>query len=124
MPELSILTPDGKVTPVKLTGPRMALGTVRNKRICHSPRTTVCHGSIWCFEQDAEGWQVLDVGSKNGTVVNGQRIECPTRLKPGDQILAGHLTMVFDAPGRKFERRLSCSTDAKRGHDRQPSPPT
>ena len=46
------------------------------------------------------------MGSKNGTLVNGQKIACPTPLKAGDQILAGHLTMVFDAPSRKFERTV------------------
>ena len=105
MPELSILTPDGKVTPVKLVGPRMALGRSATNDLSF-PEDNGLSRQHLVFQQDAEGWQVVDVGSKNGTVVNGQRIDCPTRLKAGDQILAGHLTMAFDEPGRKFEQTV------------------
>jgi serine phosphatase RsbU (regulator of sigma subunit) len=38
-------------------------------------------------------WQVEDLGSKNGTLVNGARIDAPTPLGFGDQITAGHLTI-------------------------------
>jgi sigma-B regulation protein RsbU (phosphoserine phosphatase) len=105
MPELSILTPDGKVTPVKLAEPRIALGRSATNDLSF-PEDNGLSRQHLVFQQDAEGWQVVDVGSKNGTVVNGQRIDCPTRLKAGDQILAGHLTMVFDEPGRRFEQTV------------------
>lgn len=105
MPDLSILTPDGKATPVKLVGSRMALGRAATNELSFPDDNGLSRQHL-IFEQDSEGWRVLDVGSKNGTVVNGQKIDCPTRLKPGDQILAGHLTVVFDSPGRKFERTV------------------
>jgi serine phosphatase RsbU (regulator of sigma subunit) len=38
---------------------------------------------------------VEDLGSKNGTVVNGKRIDKPTLFKEGDRISAGHLTIEF-----------------------------
>lgn len=39
----------------------------------------------------ADGWTVEDLGSQNGTQVNGIRIAGPTPIGPGDQIqLAGH----------------------------------
>jgi phosphoserine phosphatase RsbU/P len=105
MPDLSIVTPDGKATPVKLTSPRMALGRSATNELSF-PEDNGLSRQHLVFEKDGEDWRVVDVGSKNGTVVNGQRIECPTPLKPGDQILAGHLTMLFDAPSRKFERTV------------------
>jgi serine phosphatase RsbU (regulator of sigma subunit)/pSer/pThr/pTyr-binding forkhead associated (FHA) protein len=105
MPELSILTPDGKSTPVKLTGPRMALGRSATNELSF-PEDNGLSRQHLIFEQDSDGWLVLDVGSKNGTVVHGQRIDCPTRLKSGDQIMAGHLTIGFDAAGRRFERTV------------------
>lgn len=58
------------------------------------------------FESVGKEWLVSDVGSKNGTVVNGRRIEGRIPLKPGDHIVAGHLTMVFDAPSQKFGRTV------------------
>lgn len=106
MPDLSIVTPDGKSTPVKLSSPRMALGRSATNELSF-PEDNGLSRQHLVFEKDGEQWRVLDVGSKNGTVVNGKRIDCPTALKAGDQILAGHLTMVFDAPtGRKFERTV------------------
>ncbi|HYI92013.1 MAG TPA: FHA domain-containing protein, partial [Bryobacteraceae bacterium] len=105
MPELSILTPDGKATPVKLTGQRVGLGRSATNELSF-PEDNGLSRQHLVFEQAGDGWQVVDIGSKNGTVVNGKRIDGPTRLQPGDQILAGHLTVVFDAPGRKFERTV------------------
>jgi serine phosphatase RsbU (regulator of sigma subunit) len=41
-------------------------------------------------------WLVRDLGSKNGTVLNGAKITAPTALRSGDRITAGHLILVFD----------------------------
>src|SRR5207302_1758704 len=41
------------------------------------------------------GWQVEDLGSKNGTVVNGNRIESAIPFHRGDRISAGHLIIEF-----------------------------
>ena len=105
MPELSILTPDGKATPVKLSGQRITLGRSPVNELSF-PEDNGLSRQHLILEQEGDGWRVVDVGSKNGTVVNGQRIHTPTRLRSGDQILAGHLTLVFDAPSRKFERTV------------------
>jgi sigma-B regulation protein RsbU (phosphoserine phosphatase) len=105
MPELSILTPDGQSTPIKLAGRRVALGRSATNDLSF-PEDNGLSRQHLVFERDDAGWRVVDVGSKNGTVVNGRRIDGPTPLKPGDQILAGHLTVVFDSPSRKFERTV------------------
>lgn len=45
--------------------------------------------------QDNGSWMVEDLGSRNGTLVNGVRIEEPTRLKADDEIrLSGSVIMV------------------------------
>lgn len=36
-----------------------------------------------------------DVGSKNGTQLNGRRIEIPARLADGDEIRVGPVTLIF-----------------------------
>lgn len=43
--------------------------------------------------------QIEDLGSTNGTFVNGKRISAPQVLKPGDEIKVGETTMTLDAPG-------------------------
>src|SRR5437899_981069 len=45
-----------------------------------------------CITTTAEGVAIEDLGSRNGTFVNSQRIQ-KARLKPGDRILIGSSTM-------------------------------
>jgi hypothetical protein len=47
----------------------------------------------------ADGWYLLDHGSTNGTFINGNRLDVPTRLANGDEI---HL-------GRRVRLRFQCS---------------
>jgi serine phosphatase RsbU (regulator of sigma subunit) len=54
------------------------------------------------FEPDGDTWVVLDTGSKNGTLVNGERVTAPRRLNAGDQVLAGHLSIFFGGTTRPF----------------------
>lgn len=42
------------------------------------------------------GWIVADLGSTNGVVVNGVRIERAQALKPGDRIELGTLVLTFE----------------------------
>jgi len=39
-------------------------------------------------------WYVEDLGSTNGTWLNGRRIRAPQRLKKGDKIRIGHTVMI------------------------------
>ena len=48
------------------------------------------------FEPRRDGLWVEDVGSTNGTYVNGVRIERAQRLKPGDVIRIGETDLRFD----------------------------
>ena len=44
-------------------------------------------------------WSVEDLGSKNGTMLNGQKLEAKMPFRPGDRIAAGHLTIEFLGAG-------------------------
>jgi len=44
-------------------------------------------------------WSVEDLGSKNGTMLNGQKLETAMPFKPGDRVAAGHLTIEFAGAG-------------------------
>jgi len=61
-----------------------------------STRVSRVHARVW-----AEGERVLveDVGSKNGTWVNGERREGPALLDEGDEVLFGTLRAVFHRAG-------------------------
>jgi hypothetical protein len=44
---------------------------------------------------DAAGWHIADLGSTNGTRVNGMRVSAPVDLHGGDTIALGLLTLEF-----------------------------
>jgi len=46
---------------------------------------------------DAQGFYVQDLGSTNGTLVNGARVE-RQKLKPGDEIQIGRLVLEVTLP--------------------------
>jgi pSer/pThr/pTyr-binding forkhead associated (FHA) protein len=54
-----------------------------------------CHGR---FERDARGWIVVDLGSRNGTCVDGERRE---RRRPfgGESVAAGGVRIAVARPG-------------------------
>jgi pSer/pThr/pTyr-binding forkhead associated (FHA) protein len=55
------------------------------------------------FERLGDTWTVRDLGSRNGTFVNGARIIGEHALHPGDEILLGRLRLVFRGPARGTE---------------------
>jgi hypothetical protein len=55
------------------------------------------------FERLGGAWCVRDLGSRNGTFVNGGRIIGEHALHAGDEILLGRLRLVFRSPPRGAE---------------------
>lgn len=49
------------------------------------------------FVRDSNGWSVQDVGSRNGSQLNGVKLEGTVYLAPGDRVKAGHLSIRFYA---------------------------
>jgi pSer/pThr/pTyr-binding forkhead associated (FHA) protein len=47
------------------------------------------------FERFGDAWCVRDLGSRNGTFVNGQRIIGERALHSGDEIVLGRLRLLF-----------------------------
>jgi pSer/pThr/pTyr-binding forkhead associated (FHA) protein len=47
------------------------------------------------FRESGNFWSLQDLGSTNGTWVNGESINRPTRLKVGDRIAFGQMRFVF-----------------------------
>jgi pSer/pThr/pTyr-binding forkhead associated (FHA) protein len=52
------------------------------------------------FERFGDTWCIRDLGSRNGTFVNGGRILGERALHPGDEILLGRLRLLFRSPAR------------------------
>ena len=50
------------------------------------------------FEREGDQWTVTDLGSKNGTLVNGVKIAGKHLLRPGDRIQASRVDIIYEPP--------------------------
>ncbi len=64
------------------------------------------------IEPDGSGFVVQDLGSSNGTFLNGRRLYSPLRLKDGDELLVGTTRLVFRS-GEEKEGPVYRTTDEK-----------
>ncbi len=103
MQELQILSPDGQNRFVPLTSERISLGRSSTAELCF-PEDNGLSRQHLALERDGDGWALRDLGSKNGTMLNGAKITGRTLLKPGDRITAGHLILVYDGAASREQR--------------------
>ncbi len=85
---------------VKLEQDRYELGRADSNSLCFSDVLGLSRQHL-VFERQGINWIVRDVGSTNGTFVNGARITSAQVLRPRDRVNVGELSIVFneaDAP--------------------------
>jgi serine phosphatase RsbU (regulator of sigma subunit)/pSer/pThr/pTyr-binding forkhead associated (FHA) protein len=95
--ELMINAPDNTSRTVRLDAEEFSLGRAHSNDLCYPEDASLSRQHL-VFKQDGEDWTVCDLGSKNGTLVNGVRIDRVSKLRPGDRVTAGRLTMMFADP--------------------------
>jgi len=89
-------------TQLKLQQETTVLGRGKKcDRILDDPRVSRRHARL---TRSAEEITVEDLGSANGTFVNGERIDAPQRLRPGDIIGIGRFTFKLTPQGDLEER--------------------
>ena len=92
--ELLIHTPDGATRPLALERERYTLGRSSANELCY-PEDAGLSRQHLALEKDGDTWVVRDLGSKNGTFVNGARITSPYPLGKNDRVTAGHIALDF-----------------------------
>ena len=114
--ELTIRTPDGKARKVELQAKDLTLGRSATTELCYADDAGLSRQHL-VFELAGGRWQIRDLNSKNGTVVNGDRLGTEAhRLSVGDRISAGHLVIEFTLPqeapgsGQSSTAQLSART--------------
>ena len=95
MKELQILSPHGHSRMIPLAGDRLCLGRSTTVELSY-PNDSGLSRQHTLLEREGDGWTVVDLGSKNGTMLNGQPLTAKTALKSGDRIMAGHLILICD----------------------------
>jgi pSer/pThr/pTyr-binding forkhead associated (FHA) protein len=58
----------------------------------------VSRSHVWVRRQ-GDGVEVTDLGSANGTYVNGIRVRAPTRMQDSDMLRIGRIQLKLAAPG-------------------------
>lgn len=92
--ELLIHTPDGGIRPLMLERERYTLGRSSANELCY-PEDAGLSRQHLALEREGDTWSVRDLGSKNGTYVNGVRITAPYPLGKNDRVTAGHIALDF-----------------------------
>jgi DNA-binding CsgD family transcriptional regulator len=84
-----------------LASERVTVGTLEsNDLVVDAEGVSRVHA---VFERFGDTWCVRDLGSRNGTFVNGGRVLGERALHPGDEILLGRLRLFFRGPARGAE---------------------
>jgi len=102
--ELSISALGGESKTVRLEGERLTLGRAAGNHL-HFPEDLGLSRQHLELAREGSAWVVRDLGSKNGTFVNGHRLSGRHQLRPGDRIVASHMTLVFE-PARLAEKTV------------------
>ena len=89
----------GATTPQvhELRSSRVTIGTgAGNDLLLDEPTASRRHAAL---ERRAGRWHVVDLGSTNGTYLNGRRVSAPAPLERGDELRFGNARFGFVAPG-------------------------
>jgi sigma-B regulation protein RsbU (phosphoserine phosphatase) len=92
--ELRIQLPDGTTRNVPLELDRYSLGRTLSNELCY-PNVSGLSREHLVFEQTGANWTLRDLGSTNGTLINGAAVTAPHLLQVNDRVTAGQLTLVF-----------------------------
>src|SRR5580658_6277027 len=103
MKELQILTPDGQNRFIPLKEDRISLGRSSAAELSFPDDGGLSRQHL-AIERDGDGWALRDLGSKNGTMLNGAKVTERMPLKPGDRITAGHLILIYDGSSSQIRQ--------------------
>jgi sigma-B regulation protein RsbU (phosphoserine phosphatase) len=93
-PELKIQMPDGTTRTVALERDRYGLGRTLANELCY-PEVSGLSREHLVFERTGSNWTLRDLGSTNGTLINGKPLKDPHVLQTNDRVNAGQLTLVY-----------------------------
>jgi len=103
MPHIVISGSDGKRSTHELKNSEpVSIGrSSRNSMVLADLSLSRHHAEIL---PDSDGWILQDAGSRNGTFLNGHRLQAPERLKPGDRIDLGGCHLEYREKGESTGR--------------------
>jgi pSer/pThr/pTyr-binding forkhead associated (FHA) protein len=119
MPELEVWTLGGRRR-VELDANRITVGKGEENDVIVDADPTVSRLHA-VLERFPAGWCVTDLGSSNGTFLNGERIWAQQRLRHGDEVRVGRTRLLFrnstDVVHSVTEAEAESPTLTPREHD-------
>lgn len=104
MPTLFVIRGADQGTRFELTEPMIRLGRDSSSSIqLHDTEVSRHHAEIRRVEND---YAISDLGSSNGTFVNGQRVRQHS-LESGDQVQVGSTLMLYTGPAEETQENLA-----------------
>src|SRR5437867_3729956 len=92
--ELVVYEPNGHTRIIPVTEGRVSLGRAANNDLSY-PEDSGLSRQHLVIERTGRDLVLRDLGSKNGTELNSERVTGTTVLRPGDKIKAGRLTIEY-----------------------------
>ena len=92
--EVIIRDLEGHTSTVALDQDRVTLGRSAQNQLAYPDDVGLSRQHLAIIHKDDQ-WFVEDLGSKNGTLLNGEPLKMQMPFHPGDRIAAGHLTIEF-----------------------------
>jgi pSer/pThr/pTyr-binding forkhead associated (FHA) protein len=106
--DLLIYHLDGTVRSYPLKGhTRLTLGRSLDADLAY-PDDSILSRKHVAIEREGDDWYVVELGSKNGTTLNGEKLGEGERrkLSLGDRVAAGRVTIVYDDPKEQAEQTV------------------
>jgi sigma-B regulation protein RsbU (phosphoserine phosphatase) len=98
MPSRAVVTaPNGSRKSVELSGQQLSLGRSIDNDLSF-PEDSGLSRHHMLIEKVAGEWCVRDLGSKNGTLLNDEKVAGSVPLKEGDRIVASRVVLVLNGP--------------------------
>ena len=85
---------EGHTSTVALDQDRVTLGRSAQNQLAYPDDVGLSRQHLAIIHKDDQ-WFVEDLGSKNGTLLNGEPLKMQMPFHPGDRVAAGHLTIEF-----------------------------
>lgn len=98
--QLVITGPHGLSSTVDLGDKTVSLGRSIENDLAYPDDPALSRKHL-CIDPVEGGWLIRDCNSRNGTVVNDAPLEESHKLKPGDRILVGHLSIAVRPTGKQ-----------------------
>jgi sigma-B regulation protein RsbU (phosphoserine phosphatase) len=101
--ELLISALEGSATTIELAKDILSLGRSADNDLAYPDDPWLSRFHLTFLRQEG-AWLVSDCQSRNGTILNTTAVKEPHRIKPGDRIFAGHLTIDVCETRKEVQR--------------------